>query len=483
MQPVIIVILLAATCRLLFARYTGLGIDESYMVAAASHFAASYFDHPLAAWWLEIAARDIAGNENPITVRAPFIALSALSSWLLFLLTRRLFSEPAGFWAVLAYNTSPVFSLAFGCWVLPDGPLDAALLGFAYTLTSALGIPEKPDPRFWPAAGACAGLAMLSKYSAILVLCGAALFLLTDRNARKTLRTPHPWAATAIAMAVFTPVILWNAAHNWQSLAFQSGRAAGLRLHLAAPFTIFGGEALFLLPWIWLPLVALLVGALKTGPARRPQWLLALLAIIPIVLFSLIGIWASTKILYHWAAPGYLMLFPLLGNWLATWRPALRNLIASFSLSFLLTAAAGIIAAETIPLLPRETLLFPPGKSPLLQAVDWTSIDGQIPPYVQAIATQRWYDAGKISYGIGGRLPVTVFGADPHEFGISTPPASLMGQTVLILAMPGSESDTYRLYAPDFRYLLPGPALTIANHGRVLLVIPTLLGEYMTKTP
>jgi hypothetical protein len=49
--------------------------------------------------------------------------------------------------------------------------------------------------------------------------------------------------------------------------------------------------------------------------------------------------------------------------------------------------------------------------------------------------------------------------------------------------MPGSESETYKTYAPDFRYILPGPALTVADHGHVLLVIPTLLGVHMIRSP
>jgi 4-amino-4-deoxy-L-arabinose transferase-like glycosyltransferase len=483
MQPALIVIILACTCRLLFARYTGLGIDESYMVAASNQFDLSYFDHPLASWWLEIAARNFAGSEASIIVRFPFVALSALSSWLLFLLTRRLFSDAAGFWAVLAYTASPVFSLAFGCWILPDGPLDAALLATAYMLTQAIGLETKPDPRYWLGAGACAGLAVLSKYSAILVLLGAALFILTDPAARKQLRTPYPWIAAAIAMAFFTPVIWWNATHDWQSFAYQSGRATGAKFHPAAFFTIFGGEALFLLPWIWVPMVVLLISALKNGRAVRKEWFLALLAVIPIMLFSVIGIWSGTRILYHWATPGYLMLFPLLGNWLATWRPGLRNAIASFSVSLLLLGAGSVAVAENFWLLPHEELLFPAGKSPLLQAIDWTSLNSEIPPYVQVIAAQRWYDAGKVSYGIGGRIPVTVLGGDPHQFANSAPPGCFLGQTVLILAMPGDESDVYKTYAPDFRYMLPGPALTVADHGHVLLVIPTILGVHMLRAP
>ena len=53
------VILLASLCRLALGGFTGLGIDESYMVAASNRFAASYFDHPLASWWLELRSESV----------------------------------------------------------------------------------------------------------------------------------------------------------------------------------------------------------------------------------------------------------------------------------------------------------------------------------------------------------------------------------------------------------------------------------------
>src|SRR5271154_7008880 len=173
MNATVWVVLLATALRLVFAGFTGLGIDESYMVASSDHFAFSYFDHPLASWWLELGSRAVFHSMAPIVVRLPFILLSAVSSWLIYRITARLYTPGAAFWAVVAYNISPVFSLAFGSWVLPDGPLDAALLAALYAMLRALGIaaaPTPPRPRWWLAAGFFAGLAMLSKYNAALVL-------------------------------------------------------------------------------------------------------------------------------------------------------------------------------------------------------------------------------------------------------------------------------------------------------------------------
>ena len=226
--------------------------------------------------------------------------------------------------------------------------------------------------------------------------------------------------------------------------------------------------------------VVLLVRALWRGPAERRGWLLGMMAVVPVVLFSVIGVWSSTKILYHWATPGYLMLFPMLGDWAARWRP---RVVAGLS-GFLLAGAAMFITAElSYGFIPHLDVFFPPGKSPLLQALDWNSLNGQIPAGVDAVAALRWYDAGKIGYALRGKVPVTVFGAEPHEFGISEPVAGLLGKNLLIVAMPGSVTRVYEAYAGDFKSLEPGPALVVETHGSVLLVMPTLIGTDLLKAP
>ena len=115
----------------------GLGVDESYMVASGRTLSLGYFDHPPAAWWLAWAASHLAGTETPLVVRLPFIALFALSTWLMVRLGTAVAGPRAGLWAAVLLNLSPVFGVTTGTWVLPDGPLDCALLGAALCLVHA----------------------------------------------------------------------------------------------------------------------------------------------------------------------------------------------------------------------------------------------------------------------------------------------------------------------------------------------------------
>ena len=61
---------------------------------------------------------------------------------------------------------------------------------------------------------------------------GCSLFLImSDR--RYLLRTIKPYSAVLVSLIVFSPVIIWNARHDWVTLRHTAGQA-----HLAEGFTV-----------------------------------------------------------------------------------------------------------------------------------------------------------------------------------------------------------------------------------------------------
>src|ERR1700737_4863977 len=124
--------------RLVFSAALGLGIDESYMVAAGRKLQLSYFDHPPLPWWLAWGMAHLTGSESAFVVRLPFEALFALTTWLMYRVTATLFDPEGGLWAAVVLNLAPVLGVTAGTWVLPDGPLFAALLGALACLVPAL---------------------------------------------------------------------------------------------------------------------------------------------------------------------------------------------------------------------------------------------------------------------------------------------------------------------------------------------------------
>src|ERR1700761_2662782 len=132
LPPIVWLVGATTLIRLAFAATTGLGVDESYMVTAGRVLSLGYFDHPPASWWLCWGAAHLFSTEAPVVVRLPFILLFAVSQCLVWRIGDLISGRNAGLWAAAALNVSPVFGVTTGTWVLPDGPLDPALLGAAF---------------------------------------------------------------------------------------------------------------------------------------------------------------------------------------------------------------------------------------------------------------------------------------------------------------------------------------------------------------
>src|SRR5471030_51317 len=118
----LILIVITFVLRCLIAAYTGLGIGESYYFRGALHLNLSYFDQPPLFFWLGALSIKLFGLTN-FGIRFASVLLFAGTSWLLFLVTKKLFNAKAGFWAVVVMNLSVLFTIAIACWYQPDAPL------------------------------------------------------------------------------------------------------------------------------------------------------------------------------------------------------------------------------------------------------------------------------------------------------------------------------------------------------------------------
>ncbi len=472
-------ILAASLVRVGFAWALGLGVDESYMVATGRSLRFGYFDHPPASWWMQWAGAHLFGTEAPLAVRLPFIAAFALSTWLMYRLGSAVADRRAGLWAAVALTLSPVFGLTTASWVLPDGPLDLALLGAGLCLVHALPARGQAGTLWWIGTGICAGLALFSKYTAVLTIGGAFVYLLTSPGHRRWLARPEPYVAGLLAVAVFAPVLVWNATHHWASFAFQGDRALGLRFRPLQVFVVLGGEALFVLPWIWAPMMAAFLAALRRGAADWRAWLLVCLGFPPILVFALIAVVSRDRVLFHWAAPGYLMLFPLLGAALAprVRLPAVRRWIVG-------TAVATVAAVAVVGTQIRLDWMHPAiaafaRHDPDLAGIDWTSLRTQLTARGllspgTLVGVPSWSVGGKIAYALGPGVRVVCLNPDARQFGFDAPAARFAGRTLLVLA-PGAGAA--RNLAGYFASVTALPPATIMDRGVVLRRVDIFLGR------
>ncbi|HEY1411590.1 MAG TPA: glycosyltransferase family 39 protein, partial [Rhodopila sp.] len=292
---------------------------------------------------------------------------------------------------------------------------------------------------WWAASGVCTGLALFSKYSSVLTMGGAVLYLVASPSHRHWLRRPQPYLAAMLAVLVFSPVLIWNATHGWASFAFQGDRAMGFRFRPLMPFQTLGGEALFVLPWLWVPMMIVWVRSFQSDAAWSHR-LLAWLATPPIIVFALISAWSSQRILYHWAAPGYLMLFPLLGDAIArrSDRAWVRRTLAGSAALILVTLT--VIACQIQFDWLGGTLSTVMRKDPTAEGLDWISLGdelrarGLLPPGTIAAAL-NWRDAGKIGRGLGPDVTMLCLSSDSRQFGFADPLRKYAGRDVLLLSV------------------------------------------------
>lgn len=474
-NAVLLLIGVGLLLRLLLAAKIGLGVDESYAVTVARDWSLSYFDHPPLSFWLAGAVARVAGSEYRLLVRLPFILLFAGTSWMMYRLGARLFGERAGFYAALLLNLSPVFSVSTGGWVLPDGPLVFFMLATVLCLERVLfheGALEHPT-RWWLAAGVFTGLAMLSKYHGVFLAAGTLLFLLTQANRRRWLLRPEPYLASAIAAALFLPVLIWNERNGWVSFRFQGARGVPHHLSLPSFLQTIGGQAGYLLPWIWVPLVWLLAKGLVEGPRDPKRWLLCCLAVGPVLFFTLPSLGGNPG-LPHWAAPGYLLLFPLLGaavdQRLTEGSSATRRWLVGSAAGFLILLAIAATHAATGWMTRLAPALFERG-DPSWEVIDWSELRpalaerGVTGGAHRLVAATSWIDAGKVAYALGPDIPVVCLCDHPHHFHFLYPETEAIGRDVLLVTRVRAHDNVAADMAHYSRAVEPLGTVTIHRLG------------------
>ncbi len=112
----------------------------------------------------------------------------------------------------------------------------------------------------WLLLGLAVGLSLWAKYFVLVLAVPLALFVVVDRDARKTLATPGPYIALAAALITMAPHLIWLVRNDFLPFAYAEHRALpsrGLIDHVWHPLQFAVSQLFFLLPslLIALPLV------------------------------------------------------------------------------------------------------------------------------------------------------------------------------------------------------------------------------------
>jgi 4-amino-4-deoxy-L-arabinose transferase-like glycosyltransferase len=292
-QLLAVAMLIAAmtAMRLIYAGLIDLRTDEAYYWTWSKESALSFLDHPpMIAWFIRFGTA-LFGDTN-LGVRFAGIVAMLLTQVLLADIVRRATHDVR---AVVMVVLMPEAALYYGLLMAKVSP-DVALILFSVAMLWALTrLYESGDPRWWLAAGVFAGMALLSKFTAIMLLPAVAAFMLVPKWRRRWLFSPYPWAAVLIALVLFAPVLIWNAGHDWASFRFQFVRATASHEWSLRTIGDFIGLQFGLVGFILLPVVLSGVTLTAWRGYRRGDALAILLSTAVIVPFAYF-LWKSVTL-------------------------------------------------------------------------------------------------------------------------------------------------------------------------------------------
>jgi 4-amino-4-deoxy-L-arabinose transferase-like glycosyltransferase len=264
--------------RMVYAGVLDLRTDEAYYWTWSKEGALSFLDHPpMIAWFIRFGTAIF--GDTALGVRFAGIVAMLVTQLLLADIVRRVTQD---FRTVVFALLMPEAALYYGLLMAKVAP-DTALIPFAVAmLWSLVRLNESGDGRWWLAAGLFAGLALLSKFTAIMLLPAVAAFMLVPDWRGRWLRSPYPWAAVLIAMAVFSPVLIWNDQHDWASFRFQLVRATAANSPSFRTLGEFLGLQFGLVGFVLLPVVisGVALTAWRGWRNREPVALLLSTAVI-----------------------------------------------------------------------------------------------------------------------------------------------------------------------------------------------------------
>ena len=215
-----------------------------------------------------------------------------------------------GFWTGTISTLLPSYAIT-ALIITPDSPLV-----FFWTLSAYLTLRavQNDRPGFHLLSGISLGLALLSKYTAVFFPASLFLFFVLTPDQRRHLKRWQLYGGWVLAALVFSPVVFWNAGHDWASFAFQSTeRARELGKFSSEDLGAFlASQAGVVTPLVFAGMAVTLGLAVKRF-FRRPSWkenYLLCLSLPMIGLFTLVATREWVKM--NWLIPAYLPLIILM---------------------------------------------------------------------------------------------------------------------------------------------------------------------------
>jgi 4-amino-4-deoxy-L-arabinose transferase-like glycosyltransferase len=304
-NKVVIFAFLIATFNIIYNQTIPLYLDEAYYWMWSKHLALSYFDHPPMSAYILYLFSSIFGD-SVFAIRTASISMLLIAGYFIYKLALEIFKEKKiADLALFLYLIIPIIELGMSISTI-DSPLTLFWAGALF-----FGYKASVQGRWsdYLILGVFIGAAMLSKYTAILLV-GSLLIYLLLTNA-KTLLSAKFWAATLVSLVVFSPVIIWNLQNELISFTFQytHGTSDEFLVRWDKFFEFLGGQLVVFSP-VFFTMALFMIYKKREWFRDREKLFLLINFLFPLLFFLYKALFKKMEL--NWAAPAYLALIPLL---------------------------------------------------------------------------------------------------------------------------------------------------------------------------
>jgi hypothetical protein len=287
----------------------------------------------------------------------------------------------------------------------------------------------------WLAVGAVAGLALQNKLHPAFLLAAVGIGILTV-GPRAALRSPWPWAGGLVALVLWAPNLIWQAANGWPQLDLAEAIAEGSS-GTSEPWYLFLPFQLVLVSPLLVPVWAIGWWRLARNPALRTWRAFAVGYVVLAVLFLVTG-----------GKPYYLAgLYPVLlaagAGPVVDWVRRAGGRARTATVGIAIVLSLGINAVLMLPLVPVDRL----GATPIAdvnydagETVGWPRLAAAVEEVHADLSSDRKVVVLTANYGEAGAVDLFAPTLGPaysghNAYGTWGPPPEDVG-TVIVVGYP-----------------------------------------------
>ncbi|MDI1264747.1 MAG: glycosyltransferase family 39 protein [bacterium] len=320
----VLAILALVALRLIAAAVTPITFDEAYYWMWSKHLAGGYYDHPPMVAVVIRFGTLIAGDTE-FGVRLVSILLALPMSWAVYEATSILFGGRRVAASAAIFLNVTLLAAVGTLIVTPDAPL---LVASSFLLLALAKVLQTGRGAWWLVVGVAAGCALLSKYTALFFGPAILIWLIVVPKLRRWLISPWLYLGGLVALALFAPVILWNAEHHWVSFIKQMGRARIEDFRPAFIAELIPTQIAFATPLVWI------LGAMGLYALfRRRAGALPARVLVNVMFWTIVAYFGwhalHARVEANWFAPVYpaFAIAAAVAAHLVAWEPRQQRLV------------------------------------------------------------------------------------------------------------------------------------------------------------